>query len=223
MSLRAASLGLVLTLSAFGPPAGCTCLQPATEGHDGGDGSGGSLGCANDGGPVATGLVTVASGLTAPSQIAVDCQSVYWISDYVGTLVMKAPIGGGAPVTLASGQLGQNGIAIDSTSVYWTAAGRVFEVAVGGGTVTTLVPTMATDGGGFLVPQQVVVRDGYVYFSDQDTTDQMDLQGLLMKVPTSGGSTSTAIAPPRPWPSGTSVEVEPPLVGTFISSPWRSI
>jgi hypothetical protein len=142
---------------------------------------------------VADGLVTIASGLTAPSQIAVDCQSVYWDATYVGTLVMKASIGGGTAVTLASGQVGQNGLAIDSTFVYWAADGMLLKVPIVGGAVTTLVPVTATDGGGSLVPQQVATRSGYTYFSDQDTTNQMDLRGLVLRVPSSGGSASILV------------------------------
>jgi hypothetical protein len=142
---------------------------------------------------VVKGLVTIASGLTAPSQIAVDCQSVYWISGGAGTLVMKAPIGGGTPTTLASGQDGQSGISIDSTSVYWTAAGMLRKVPIAGGVVTTLVPDTPTDGGGPLLPQEVVVHDDYVYFIDEDTTDQLNLQNLLMRVPSGGGAPSTLV------------------------------
>lgn len=68
-----------------------------------------------------TATTLIASSQSGPSSVVVDTTSVYWANTYD---LMKAPIGGGAPVTLASvqNQLAGNigSIAVDATSVYWT-------------------------------------------------------------------------------------------------------
>ncbi len=137
------------------------------------------------------GLVMVASGQIAPSEIAVDCQSIYWTSGYTGTLVMKAPIGGGTSTALASQQRGQNSIAVDGDFVYWTAAGVLAKVSSAGGSLTPLVPATPLDGGGFLAPQQIVVQGGYVYFTALSSSDPSAPRGLVMDVSTDGGATTT--------------------------------
>jgi len=47
------------------------------------------------------------------------------------TRVMKAPIGGGAPVVVAAGQQRATDVAIDAASVYWTDtdAGAIMKIA----------------------------------------------------------------------------------------------
>jgi hypothetical protein len=58
-----------------------------------------------------------------PWGVVVDSAYVYWADKNDG-IVMKAPVGGGAPVTLASGlnpagTSGPMNMAIDNTAVYW--------------------------------------------------------------------------------------------------------
>jgi len=52
--------------------------------------------------------------------------------------VVKAPLGGGAPVTLSSRPEGPDKIAVDAANVYWTTSLFVKKVPLGGGTPTTL-------------------------------------------------------------------------------------
>ena len=73
-------------------------------------------------------LVTLASGLLLPDDIAIGAASVYW-TNFSGT-VMKVPVEGGLPTTLASGQGDPGYIAVDATSVYWTNAGTATFITV---------------------------------------------------------------------------------------------
>jgi hypothetical protein len=66
-------------------------------------------------------VVTLASGQTGASYVAIDSTSVYWITaSGSDNYVAKVPIGGGTVTTLASGL--QNGwdIAVDGTNVYFS-------------------------------------------------------------------------------------------------------
>jgi hypothetical protein len=106
--------------------------------------------------PLLGGSPTVlASGQTIWSGMALDSSSVYWVSttfpnpdpsDPSTVSVLKMPLGGGQPVTLASIQ-GEpiSCVAVDSESVYWSGRG-LMKVPIGGGSVTTLVPSSPSEG-----------------------------------------------------------------------------
>jgi hypothetical protein len=94
--------------------------------------------------------VTIASGQVAPASIGLTSTDVYW-TNYGGSMVMRAPMGGGGVVTtLVNGGLpdgssnGAGGLAMGPATVYWTAAGPtnaeglVMSVALDGGTPTTV-------------------------------------------------------------------------------------
>jgi hypothetical protein len=73
--------------------------------------------------------VTIATGQVAPASIGLTSTDVYW-TNYGGSMVMRAPIGGGGVVTtLVDGGLpdgasnGAGGLAMGPAAVYWTAAG----------------------------------------------------------------------------------------------------
>jgi hypothetical protein len=79
--------------------------------------------------------VSLVTGLTSPTYLAVDDTNLYWTS-VNGGLVMKLPLAGGPPVVLAHGQNGPWTVAVDDTSVYWTNSAEGTE----DGTVMKLTP-----------------------------------------------------------------------------------
>jgi hypothetical protein len=134
--------------------------------------------------------VTLASGQLNPSSVAVDSENVYWTNSGSnpcqweatscassdGSLV-KAPIGGGAPVTLAAGLCTPDSIALDATNVYAAdpAAGTLLKVPIAGGAPVLLASALfnlkaiATDSTG------VYVNAG----------------GAILQFPSAGGSPTT--------------------------------
>src|SRR5262249_26342220 len=124
-------------------PCGGQCLDlsfdPANCGSCGHDCQGGT--CA---GGVCQ-AVTLATGPSGASGIAVDATNVFWTAGGSPPgAVMKVPIAGGPPTVLASGQDLPDSIAVDATSVYWTSLGAmsgvptVMKVPIAGGTPVTL-------------------------------------------------------------------------------------
>ena len=84
--------------------------------------------------------------------IAVNATSVYWTAPAldlspVAGAVMKAPLGGGAPVTISSEEQNPVLIALDATNVYWinngsgngAKDGEVRTVPLAGGQPVTLI------------------------------------------------------------------------------------
>jgi hypothetical protein len=129
-------------------------------------------------------VVTFASGLPQAGCVAVDRESVYWVTglegpDFHGT-VQKAPLDGGPVTTLAEG----NGfpwpchIAVDRANVYWGGADAtgVRKVALGGGAITTIVAGESASGG-------LAVDATSVYFAD--------LYDGVFKAPLGGGPIQT--------------------------------
>jgi len=69
-----------------------------------------------------TSPTSLASGLSEPSNLALDGTHIYFASRQDGT-VMKLPLAGGTPTILASKQRLPSAVAVDGTSVYWTNYG----------------------------------------------------------------------------------------------------
>ena len=100
----------------------------------------------------ATWSPVVATG-TAPTALAVDATSVYWLETQAGR-VMKAPKGGGSAAQLATGQSSPFDLALDTTYVYWSnrTGNAVMRIAkTGGGSPQLVVRAtepmhIATDG-----------------------------------------------------------------------------
>jgi hypothetical protein len=97
--------------------------------------------------------------MTTPQSLAVDASSIYW-PEYSQQRVMKAPLGGGAPVLLA-GSLGTSPqfVHLDATSAYWPTDGgtsSIQTVAKAGGTATNMITTGQ--------PDDIEVDASYIYW-----------------------------------------------------------
>jgi hypothetical protein len=91
----------------------------------------------------APGLVTLASGQTLPSSIAVDGMNVYWSVYNTDTVLACSICGcGEEPTAVASMQSGPTNLAVGGTNLYWSQrdTGMVMKCALGGcgGTPTAL-------------------------------------------------------------------------------------
>ena len=137
-------------------------------------------------------VLTYASGLQMAGCVAVDGESVYWVTgangpDFPGA-VMKAPLAGGPVTTLASG----DGfpwpchIVLDQANVYWgghSTTVAVRKVPLRGGAMTTVAMSGNATGG-------LAVDETSVYFT-ADYTDVSEVPiggGVVGSLATPGGS-----------------------------------
>jgi hypothetical protein len=140
--------------------------------------------------------ITFASGLQEAGCVAVDGESVYWVTgapgpDFPGA-VMKAPLEGGPVTTLAAG-IGfpwPCHIALDRTNVYWGGADAdgIRKVPLRGGAMTIVVGGSSAAGG-------LAVDATSAYF----TSDYGDVS----KVPLAGGPIQ-----PLAMPGGTDLAID---------------
>jgi len=111
---------------------------------------------------------------SAPDQLAVDGDSVYWTAS--GALY-RAPKSGGDATQLAVFDAGSDGVALDDANVYWSSldnAGTVRSVRKDGGDTEILSK-------GIDHPREVAVDDVHVYYTAEGA-------GSLMRLRKSGGS-----------------------------------
>jgi len=128
--------------------------------------------------------VSLAKGPESPGGLVVDASSVYWTTEYSGT-IMKAPLAGGDATTLVSTGDNLYPIAVDDTNVYWldSTSGSLNEVRHDG----TAPLTLAT---GPSFPTGDVSTDGSnVYFAIGDPVSPGS--GTIMAVPRGGGPVTT--------------------------------
>lgn len=130
-------------------------------------------------------LVTMASSLVSPEDIAVDGTRVYWTTEgasatsgTVSSLPKNGAVDGGGATTLAGGLNFPFAIAVNGANVYWTDAnGRdVMSVPLAGGTATTLA-TGQDD------PDAIALDGTNVYWSDYG--------GSILQTPLGGGPVTT--------------------------------
>jgi hypothetical protein len=77
-------------------------------------------------------VLTIATGQTNPSAVAVDASGVYWTNRSISAgAVMRASALGGDAVAIATNQNGPHGLTLDSRTVYWTNSdgGEVMKLA----------------------------------------------------------------------------------------------
>jgi sugar lactone lactonase YvrE len=92
---------------------------------------------------------TLASGLSANRDIAVDGDGIVYIADTGAGTISEVPAGGGSSTTLASGLDEPTGVAVDpSGNVYAVDFGdsTVRKIPAGGGTPTTVASGLACNG-----------------------------------------------------------------------------
>jgi hypothetical protein len=135
-------------------------------------------------------LTTLALGQAAPTYLAVDSTSAYFISSAYGSAdggaVLSVPLTGADPwntTTLAAGQNNPSGLAVDGTSIYWTNAGdgTVMSVPLAGGTPRTLASGQSGASG-------IAVDATRVYWMTTSSG------GAVVELPLAGGSPTTLVS-----------------------------
>jgi len=104
--------------------------------------------------------------MLAPAQtlttcLAVDASGVYWTDQGGGAnKLLKAPLGGGAPVTLAVGADAPGCVAIDSTNAYFTSGDQLMQAPLSG----TAGAQPIAGGQHFLGQRPLYAQGGYVWW-----------------------------------------------------------
>lgn len=131
-------------------------------------------------------IVTVASGQTGATALALDATNVYWttIAANANDAVMTAPKAGGTAVTLASNQNTPWALAVDATGIYWTSGSQsavsVMRAALDGSNPTTLVSGQDTEN--------IVIDANNVYWTENTGTGIGSGTGSVFAVPKTGGT-----------------------------------
>jgi hypothetical protein len=127
--------------------------------------------------------VAIVSNEHDPSEITLDNENIYWVSDS-GTTIKKISKAGGAPVTLVTGKfIGQ--ILVDEESLFFTVLAEIRLVSKNGGTPKVLVKS---DLIGYQRTQWAVDKTNLYYFDEVGVPPgTMDKNPLLRKVNKAGG------------------------------------
>jgi hypothetical protein len=160
---------------------------------------------ANTGGTPITVANQPLSGNSGLNGIAVDSSNVYWTytTEFAGSGIVKAPIGGGAPTTLSTVGIGysESNIAINGSGLYFynpsltntgTTAG-IQRLSLDGQTLTTITSWNTTNR----ALSDLVIDSSYVYWTDAES------QGVY-RAPLAGGS-PTALATGQQYVFGIAV------------------
>jgi hypothetical protein len=127
--------------------------------------------------------VAIASNQNQPSSLAVDEESVYWVSDS-GSTIKRVSKAGGVPTTLATGRYIDQ-ILVDQENVFFTTLGAIRRVAKRGGTPTILVKS---DLIGYQRLQMAMDNTNLYYYEEIGVPPgRVDKNPLLRKVCKGGG------------------------------------
>jgi hypothetical protein len=131
------------------------------------------------------------------------------------TALYSAPLAGGAATLSIDVPLNVDGAVTDGTAIYFNGyGGGITRVAVADGSESTLPLSNA------LGVNALAVHDGVVYVAAADLTSANPSNGVIVKMPTTGGSPQTIVANiGHPWSLVADASglywVEDPPVGTF--------
>lgn len=165
------------------------------------DGGNGTIRRAPLGDPVQA-PITLASGQSAPSGVALDADHVYWTTHATDGQILalaKTATPGTAPTVLADHQVDPRRIAVADGFVYWTSQGdglhpnigTVQRVAVTGGEITTLADHQPA-------PDSLAIAHGFVYWTDPGAN-------AVMRMPVDGSAAPAVVAAGTAGPSGLAV------------------
>jgi hypothetical protein len=130
-------------------------------------------------------IVTLASGLSNVTGIAIDSINVYVTTNMLnGNIYSMSKLGGG-PNTLTGSypQAAPLGIAVDNTYIYWTnvSGGTVMRMPLGGGVMPVAMASAQP------TPQALAVNGTHLYWTN--TADQLSGGGLFRIPLSSPGAT----------------------------------
>jgi PKD repeat protein len=121
-------------------------------------------------------IVALDDGLEGIASVATDGSYVYWITGGLRN-VKKVPVGGGQITLLAAGNGSGDRLRVHGGNLYWILSipppDRILRVSASGGPVITVASGLAA-------PDDLVVDDNFIYFSEYDT-------GNISKVSSGGG------------------------------------
>lgn len=117
--------------------------------------------------------VTLASGLPAVSDIAVDAVAVYWATD---TTIQSVSLDGGTPVTLATGLSAPGGLIVHDATLYFSASDGVWSLPAQGGKPRHLI---APTSGSFAI--LTAVDGSSLYWTNPDKLLSAPLTGIACR------------------------------------------
>ncbi|SHN37867.1 cadherin-like beta sandwich domain-containing protein, partial [Mucilaginibacter sp. OK098] len=158
-------------------------------------------------------FVTIATGFSAPSGVAVDAAGNVYVADQGNNAIKKIPAGGGSPVTIGSGFIDPFCVAVDAAGNVYVgdhSSAGIKKIPVGGGAPVIL-------GSGLNEPVGGVAVDGAgnIYVGDRGNN-------AVKEIPVSGGAPITLASGFTPY--GVAVDAAGNIyVGDYTNSEVKKI